>query len=104
MPIIFSAGEDEVINVWNSSTFKVVTQLPYGLKRVWSIAAVPEMNAVAFGMDEGTIVIKIGKDSPLATFSNGKVVQVKKTELLTFNLKLLTGSDESSKDGEIIKP
>lgn len=62
------------------------------------------MNAVAFGMDEGTIVIKIGKDSPLATFSNGKVVQVKKTELLTFNLKLLTGSDESSKDGEIVKP
>jgi hypothetical protein len=40
----------------------------------------------------------------LATFSNGKVVQVKQTELLTFNLKLLTGADESSKDGEIIKP
>lgn len=62
------------------------------------------MNAVAFGMDEGTIVIKIGMDSPLATFSNGKVVQVKQTELLKFNLKLLTGADESSKDGEIIKP
>ena len=63
MPIIFSGGEDDVINVWSSSSFKIVTQLPYGLKRVWSIAAVPEMNAVAFGMDEGTIVIKIGKDS-----------------------------------------
>ena len=77
MPIIFSAGEDEVINVWNSSSFKIATQLPYGLKRVWSIAAVPETNAVAFGFDEGTIVIKIGKEQPLATFANGKVVQVK---------------------------
>jgi coatomer subunit beta' len=25
MPIIFSAGEDEVINVWNSTSFKIVT-------------------------------------------------------------------------------
>ena len=74
LPIIFSAGEDQVINVWSSTSFKIVTQLPYGFKRVWTIAAVPEMNAVAFGMDEGTIVIKIGKDNPLATFSNGKVV------------------------------
>lgn len=41
------------------------------------MSAVPENNAVAFGCDEGTIVIKIGKENPLATFSNGKVVWVK---------------------------
>ena len=46
----------------------------YGLKRVWSINAAPDTNAVAFGFDEGTVVIKIGNELPLATFANGKVV------------------------------
>jgi len=76
----------------------------FGLKRIWSISAVAESNAVAFGFDEGTIVIKIGKELPLATFSNGKVVWVKQNEVSTFNLKLLAGADEGSKDGEVLKP
>jgi coatomer subunit beta' len=104
IPIILSGGEDDVINVWSSSSYKAVHQLNYGLKRIWGIHAVPEMNAVAFGFDEGTVVIKIGKELPLATFANGKVVWVKSNEIQTFNLKLLTGADESSKDGEIMKP
>lgn len=76
-----SAGEDDVINVWNTSTYKKVTQLHYGLKRVWAISAVPETNAVAFGFDEGTVVVKIGKETPMVTFSNGKVVWSRNNEL-----------------------
>ena len=72
----------------------------YGLKRIWSITAVPDTNSVGFGFDEGTVVIKIGKELPLATFSNGKVVWVKSNLIETFNLKLLSGADEASKDGE----
>jgi len=53
------------------------------------MSAIPDTNAVAFGFDEGTVVIKIGKELPLATFSNGKVVWVKSNEVSTFNLKLL---------------
>lgn len=68
------------------------------------MSAVPENNAVAFGFDEGTVVIKIGKENPLATFSNGKVVWVKQNEVSTFNLKLLSGADDASKDGETVKP
>ena len=59
---------------------------------------------MAFGFDEGTVVIKIGKENPLATFSNGKVVWVKQNEVSTFNLKLLSGADDASKDGETVKP
>ena len=81
IPIIMSGGEDDVINVWSSTTYKQVNQLSYGLKRIWSISAVPETNAVAFGFDEGTVVIKIGKELPLATFTNGKVVWVKSNEI-----------------------
>jgi len=93
-----------VIHMWNSQTYKHVNQLNFGLKRIWAMSAVADTNAVAFGFDEGTIVIKIGKENPLATFSNGKVVWVKQNEVSTFNLKLLAGADEASKDGESIKP
>lgn len=104
IPIIISGGEDDVIHMWNTQTYKHVNQLNFGLKRIWAMSAVPDTNAVAFGFDEGTIVIKIGKELPLATFSNGKVVWVKSNEVSTFNLKLLAGADEASKDGEMVKP
>ncbi len=70
-----------MINIWDSTTYKQITQLQYGLKRVWSIAAVPESNYIAFGFDEGTIVIKLGKDTPLASYVNGKVVSIKQREI-----------------------
>lgn len=56
---------------------------------MWSIAAAPDTNYIAFGSDEGTIVVKMGKDTPLASYVNGKVVWVKQREIQTFNLKLL---------------
>ena len=71
---------------------------------MWSISAIPESNYVAFGFDEGTIVVKLGNDKPLASYVNGKVVWIKKREIQTFNLKLLQGTDEETKDGEIVKP
>lgn len=81
IPIIMTGGEDDIINIWNSTTYKAVNQLNYGLKRIWSISAVAETGAVAFGLDEGTVVIKIGNENPLATFSNGKVVWVRQNEI-----------------------
>ena len=71
---------------------------------MWSISAIPESNYVAFGFDEGTVVIKLGKDLPLASINNGKVVWIKQREICTFNVKLLSAADEASKDGETIKP
>lgn len=50
------------------------------------------------------MVIKLGKDFPLATYNNGKVVWIKSREINTFNLKLLSAADEASKDGETVKP
>lgn len=99
-----SGSEDDTVCVWDSTTYKQITQLQYGLKRVWSISAVPESNCIAFGFDEGTIVIKLGKDTPLASYVNGKVVCIKQREIQTFNLKLMKGADEESKDGEIVNP
>jgi coatomer subunit beta' len=51
--------------------------------------ALPESNMIGFGFDEGTVVIKIGNENPIASFANGKVVWIKSNEVLHFNLKLL---------------
>lgn len=96
-----SAGEDNIINIWNAITFKLETTLNYNLQRVWAIHALPESNYVAFGFDEATVVIKIGKEAPMASFNNGKVVWVKQNDIQTVNLKLL---NEEVKEGEKLKP
>lgn len=101
LPIILSAGEDNVVNIWNAITFKHEQALNYGLQRVWAIHALPESNYVALGFDEATVVLKIGKESPMASFINGKIVWVKQSEIQTVNLKLL---NEEVKDGEKLKP
>ena len=90
--------------LWHANTYKQESTLNYGYERVWTLAALPGTNYIALGYDEGTIVIKIGKELPLATFSNGKVVWVKQNDVSTFNLKLLAGADEASKDGEKVTP
>lgn len=46
----------------------------------------------------------MGKDTPLASYVNGKVVWCKQREIQTFNLKLLQGASEESKDGEMMQP
>mmetsp|Transcript_2736 Transcript_2736/g.4672 ORF Transcript_2736/g.4672 Transcript_2736/m.4672 type:complete len:384 (+) Transcript_2736:9-1160(+) len=101
IPIIFSAGEDDIINIWNSLTFRNEQVLNYGLKRVWSIHALPASNYVALGFDEATVVLKIGNEVPMVSYSNGKVVLVNKSDIQTFNLKLL---QSATKEGEQVKP
>ena len=81
LPIIISCAEDNVINIWNAVNFKLETQLNYGLQRVWAVHCQPESNCVAFGFDDATLVIKIGKEAPMASFNNGKAVWVKQSEI-----------------------
>ena len=102
MPLIFSAGEDHVINIWNSNAFKHETFLNYGLNAVWSINCLPESNFVGLGFEDATVVVKLGKETPLATFSNGKVVWIKANEYQSANFKLLNSAE--LKDGEKLKP
>lgn len=53
------------------------------------------------GFDEATVVIKIGNEVPMVSFSNSKVVLVKQSEIQTVNLKLVKGE---FKDGESVNP
>lgn len=35
--------------------------LNYGMERIWAIAVLKGSNSVAFGFDEGLVVVKIGE-------------------------------------------
>ena len=100
IPIIFSCGEDEVVNIWNAQTYRNEQQLNYGLKRVWSLHALPASNHVAIGFDEATLVIKVGNELPMVTYCNSKVVMVNRSDIKTCNLKLAQGE---YKDGDALK-
>lgn len=45
-------------------------------------------NNVAFGFDEGTVVIKLGRDEPAISMdTSGKIIWAKHSEILTANVK-----------------
>jgi coatomer subunit beta' len=99
LPIIISAAEDGKVNVWNSVTFEHECPLNYGLDRAWAIHAVKNSNYVALAFDEATVVIKIGNETPIVSFNNGRVVWAKQGEVQLANLKSIK---DDLADGEEI--
>lgn len=89
LPIIISTSEDNTVNIWSAMTFKLETSIEYSLDRPWCSDALQGTNIVALGYDEGTVVLKLGSDYPLADFSNAKVIAAKNSQIFTYNLKLL---------------
>jgi len=93
-PLILSGGEDGQCIVWNSATFKLECRLDYQMERVWSIGLVKGTNRVALGCDEGSVLLKLGKDSPIASMdSSGKIIWANNNEIQTVNSKSATGDD-----------
>ncbi len=69
LPIIISTSEDNSVKIWNAMSFKLETTLEYNMERAWCCDAPKEGSMVALGYDEGTVVLKLGSDYPLADFS-----------------------------------
>lgn len=42
---------------------------------------------MAFGYDEGSVLIKIGSDDPVVSISNGKIIWTKSMDVYSANLK-----------------
>ncbi|KAI0065970.1 coatomer protein [Artomyces pyxidatus] len=98
IPIIVSGSEDGTIKIWNSGTYRLENTLSYGLERAWCVAVRKEGNEVAVGFDEGSVVIKLGRDEP--TFSmdpSGKLIYTRNNEVLSANLSTI--SDDSFTEG-----
>ena len=63
LPLIITGSEDGTVRLWHSGTYKPMNDpLNYGMERCWAVSTVEGSNNVALAYDEGSIVIKLGRD------------------------------------------
>ncbi|KAG1678839.1 Coatomer subunit beta' [Nymphon striatum] len=99
LPIIMTGSEDGTVRIWHANTYRLESTLNYGLERVWTIASLKGSNNVALGYDEGSILVKLGREEPAMSMDNsGKIIWAKHSEIQQANLKAITDTD--AKDGE----
>lgn len=98
LPVILTGAEDGKLRIWNAITYSLESELDYKLGRVWSVACTKATNKLAVGYDEGTVVLKIGKEEPVVSMDrNGKVVFAVNSEIQQMNVK---SGDSDAADGE----
>ena len=99
LPILVSGSEDGTVKIWHSATYRLENTLDYGLERAWCVAYAKKGNDVAFGFDEGAVVVKLGREEPAVSMdSQGKVVFARNAEVLT--LALHSTADDTVPDGQ----
>ncbi|VFQ83845.1 unnamed protein product [Cuscuta campestris] len=100
LPIIITASEDGTVRLWHSTTYRLENTLNYGLERVWAVGYMKGSRRIVIGYDEGTIMVKIGREVPVASMDNsGKIIWAKHNEIQTVNIKSVA-SDYEVTDGE----
>lgn len=99
LPIIMSGSEDGTVRIWHANTYRLESTLNYGLERVWTICSLQGSNNMSLGYDEGSIIIKLGREEPAMSMDNsGKIIWAKHSEIQQANLKAM--ADTEIKDGE----
>jgi len=99
LPIILSGSEDGTVRIWHANTHRLESTLNYGMERVWCMSALKGSNNIGIGYDEGSIMVKFGREEPAMSMdSSGKIIFAKHSEILQANLKNL--GDTEYKDGE----
>ncbi|XP_041377525.1 coatomer subunit beta'-like isoform X2 [Gigantopelta aegis] len=99
LPIILTGSEDGTVRIWHANTYRLESTLNYGLERVWTVACRKGSNNVALGYDEGSIIIKLGREEPAMSMdSSGKIIWAKHAEIQQANIKSM--GDQEIKDGE----
>ncbi|KAG8317584.1 Coatomer subunit beta' [Homalodisca vitripennis] len=101
LPIVLTGSEDGTVRIWHSGTYRLESSLNYGFERVWTIACMRGSNNVALGYDEGSIMVKVGREEPAVSMDvNGeKIVWARHSEIQQANLKAMPEGIEI-KDGE----
>mmetsp|Transcript_97180 Transcript_97180/g.190856 ORF Transcript_97180/g.190856 Transcript_97180/m.190856 type:complete len:1040 (+) Transcript_97180:130-3249(+) len=104
LPMIISASEDGTVRLWHSTTYRPETTLNYGMERAWCIAATKDANKIAIGYDEGTVVLKLGNEKPVASLdtNTGKLVWAISHDIQTMSVKGLSKETEIV-DGERVQ-
>ncbi|CAH0516656.1 unnamed protein product [Peronospora belbahrii] len=102
LPLIISACEDGAVRMWHSTTYRSETTLNYGMERSWSLAALPSANTLAIGYDEGTIVLRLGHDTPVVSMDvggSGKLIWTTNNDVYTASVKGVV-TEMGLQDGE----
>ncbi|CAH8358262.1 unnamed protein product [Eruca vesicaria subsp. sativa] len=100
LPIILTGSEDGTVRIWHATTYRLENTLNYALERVWAIGYVKSSRRVVIGYDEGTVMVKLGREIPVASMdSSGKIIWAKHNEIQTANIKSIGASYEVT-DGE----
>lgn len=101
LPLVVSASEDGTVRLWHSTTYRPESTLNYGMERAWAVAVTKDANKLAVGYDEGTVVLKLGREKPIASMdtNSGKIVWGKGHEIQTMTVK---GVSKDVEDGEIL--
>ncbi|XP_043491715.1 coatomer subunit beta' isoform X1 [Polistes fuscatus] len=99
LPIVLTGSEDGTVRIWHAGTYRLESSLNYGFERVWTIACMRGSNNVAIGYDEGSVMVKVGREEPAVSMDSlgGKIVWAKHSEIQQVNLKAL---GEEAQDGE----
>eukprot|EP01124_Arcella_intermedia_P019040 TRINITY_DN2616_c0_g1_i1.p1 TRINITY_DN2616_c0_g1~~TRINITY_DN2616_c0_g1_i1.p1 ORF type:complete len:869 (-),score=194.40 TRINITY_DN2616_c0_g1_i1:61-2667(-) len=101
LPIIISASEDGYVRLWNANTYRLEKNLNYGLDRAWCISCKHGSNNISLGYDNGTILLKMGREVPAASMEQtGKIIFARKNELITCNVRSAVEVDTPPPDGE----
>jgi len=95
LPLIMSGSEDGTVRIFHSTTYRAESTLNYGMERVWALAATSESNKLAIGFDEGTVVIKLGHELPVASLDphTYRCVWARNNEVATASFKGIPQED-----------
>ncbi|KAL4274077.1 hypothetical protein GQ457_13G013480 [Hibiscus cannabinus] len=100
LPIIITGSEDGTVRIWHATTYRLENTLNYGLERVWAIGCMKGSRRILIGYDEGTIMVKIFREVPVASMDNsGNIIWAKHNEIQTMDIKIF-GADFEVTDGE----
>nr|KJB13138.1 hypothetical protein B456_002G058900 [Gossypium raimondii] len=100
LPIIITGSEDGTVRIWHATTYRLENTLNYGLERVWALGSMKGSRRIVIGYDEGTIMVKIGREVPVSSMDDsGKIIWAKHNEIQTVNIKSV-GTNIEVTDGE----
>ncbi|TYJ46721.1 hypothetical protein E1A91_A02G137900v1 [Gossypium mustelinum] len=100
LPIIITGSEDGTVRIWHATTYRLENTLNYGLERVWALGSMKGSRRIVLGYDEGTIMVKIGREVPVSSMDDsGKIIWAKHNEIQIVNIKSV-GTNIEVTDGE----
>ncbi|MBA0549942.1 hypothetical protein Golob_020935, partial [Gossypium lobatum] len=100
LPIIITGSEDGTVRIWHATTYRLENTLNYSLERVWALGSMKGSRRIVIGYDEGTIMVKIGREVPVSSMDDsGKIIWAKHNEIQTVNIKSV-GTNIEVTDGE----